>query len=757
MINIQGRIYIDITIDGNKLPFSPNLVDRITMTEGGAALSPAIEIMFNDYGGTLNRELALTDGNEILVTVGKTPDDIKTISRQYRVFGMRNIATAYGPRMQVIGIYDAPGYLTGTAREAYRGNTGSVLKQVAEKCKLCYDGPEDFNGKTLDDSQVWRNVCKSRAVFVQEITRHAYLDPNSTMTAMLSSLGKLLYRNLSDVIETSTDKIKRVFVHNIDQQFIKENDLTAYEVTEARSRSTAGLMNTWQNYGSTRVEHNLSGAPEIHDKVDVQTGSEYLPINATVKKTVERTRIEYTPLDSGNTHKNYQKAVYQNLKLMGLFSEYVSLLTRDVTDVQLLDPVLYRQANADPAEPLGISDVYIVVAKTIFVKGGANYAERLELVRRSLPNKGATELSCAPTPAQSAASAMPDSIIDPTSTVTRDSLPNAMELGSMGTPTQQSFDKIKSTMPDIRRGVGYTLPTLKGAQDTLSQARSGVQMGVAPAQNLIGNIRGSIASLTHFAAMGAGLVNDITRAAASLTDMRVLMDIKNLPMALRSAMMFQPAGIMNSYTALLGTSRQMNQMNAVLTPIAAGLARQGPAIQQVQGGPEAVKEFTTLQQQISQQCDACQKQTNIIWNESLSVLSGQPTPDVSTMKPSSADRMTQVQTNLYRAPASGSTPIVSLGTSTDDVVKQMTSKTGDRQLPWIPPTSNWSYDSNLKAAEAEYRTNPEYDLNATSGTGEIPFNQSITYAIQARKALEVEGDLAELREREMYGGQGCSC
>lgn len=750
MISIKGRIYIDITIDGRPLPYSPNLVDRITMTEGGAAMSPAIEIMFNDYSGMLNRELALTDGNEILITVGKSPEDIKTISRQYRLFGMRSITTAFGPRIQAVGLYDAPGYLTGTAREAYKGSTGDVLKQVAEKCKLCYDGPEDFNGKTMNDTQVWRNVCKSRAVFVQEITRHAYLNESSTMTAMLTSLGKLMYRNLSDVIETPIDKIQRVFVHNIDQAFIKENNLTAYEVREARSRSTAGLMNTWQNYGSTRVEHSLSGESAVHDKVDVSTSSEYLPINDTVKKTVERTRIEYTPLDSGNTHKNYQKAMYQNLKLMGLFCEYVSLLTLDVTDVQLLDPVLYRQANADFREPLSISDVYIVVAKTVFVKGGSVYAERLELVRRSLPNKGATELSCAPTPSQSAASAVPDSVIDPTSTVTSQSLPRAAAFQTMGQPTQAAFDRIKATTPDMRKATSYAMPPINGMTNSIRGIKSGASMNPLQALNAVNAMRGALPSLRHFSDIGKQMSYQMMGATSQLSTLRSALKSGNTPLAIRSALMFRPSGIMNSFTSSMSSTKQQMQMNSVLRPIARTYNANAVPISQVPGGTEALQEFNDVHQQIIANGSSCQVETTRQWNQSVSILSAQPIPNSSSIRQSNSDHMTSVMSNLYRAPGSGSTPCVPLSTATDDVTKIMMSKGGDRQLPFVPENDQWKYNTSVTEHASEWVT---VDVTPVTGTDSGPppsYEDSVEAADAAYLDLDNEQKLATLREQDLY-------
>jgi hypothetical protein len=695
MIIIKGRIFIKLQIDGRDVPFSPGLVHKITMTEGGGALSPAIELVLFDYAGALNKELALTDGNEITITVGKDIEDIKGVSRQYRVFGVRQVTTGYGPGMQVIGIYDAPGYLTGSVREAYKGNTGDVLKKVADKCKLCYSGPEEANGQNPDDSQVWRNVCKSRAMFVQEITRHAYVDQQSTMVAMLTSLGQLKYRNLNDVVETPIDKIKRVFLHNTDTELIKEKNLQPIYVSEARPRSTAGLMNTWQNYGSTRVENTLAGKNEIHDKVDVKTSSEYLPINAKVKKTVDRARIEYTPLDCGNTHKNYQKAQYQNIRTMALFTEHVSILTGDVTDLELLDPVLYRQANADPKEPLTISDIYIVVAKTIFVKNGSSYAERFEIVRRSLPTKGATELSCSPSPSQSAASTVPDSQINPTVNTSQSTLPAVRNYANVAAPVEQQFSTMKGTLPTLTNAVKFALPPMQMLTTTLA----GMAMGMNrdSLKRMLGaQIVGAIPSMLHYINASQQMSQQMQGCASQLQGMcsHVIDPRNGMNPGVRQALMSRPGGIMDSYTASLSGMRNQMNMTQVLGPIVHQLPEYRSDISQYPGGGDAYDRFIDLNAQAHDNLNVCTAASVDIWNSSLSTYTGKPVPQrITTGNP---QYMMNVVNNQYQQPRSGSYLSTPLQQVTRALTSAMLAKSNDRIPRWIPRGSiNMAVDTSV--------------------------------------------------------------
>lgn len=746
MINIAGRIFVTLKIDGNPIPHSVNLIERITMTEGMGALSPACELILNDYEGSLTKELALTDGNELHITVGKEPNAISTQTRQYRVFGVRQITTAFGPRMQVVGIYDAPGYLTGSVRESFKDNTAAVIKQIAERCKLCYYGIEDFNGRKADDKQVWMNIAKSRAMFVQQITRHGYIDEHSAMYSTLTSLGQLRYLNLNDVIETPKEKIKRMFVHNTFSAPSDKKGITTYTVREAHTRSTAGLMNTWQNYGSTRIEHNLSGEETKHEEVQVKTSADYLAINDKVKKNVERSRFDYTPIDCGNTHKNYQKAIYQNVKLLSLFSEHVSILTYDPTDVQPLDVVIYRQANADAKMPVSNSDIYLVIGKSIVVAGGKNYAERIELVRHNVTEKGATELTCADN-SKAAESAVPNSTIDPTpqAAIGANALPTSQNLSEMTKDATQQFASARSMMPDLKNAAGFAMPSLSGLTSTLNEVKN----GTGSINQLVGQVKGSLASVTHYANIGTNFARQMVGTAVSVAQLGTAIKNapKTIPAAVKNAMLYQRNGIVNSFTHTMGGMRQQMQMASLVYPISTQLQMQRENISRISGGLEAIDEFSNQTNRIVTNANMCRRQAANVWNQSLSIINGQPIPAGADINPQNAMRMSNVMSNLYRAPASGSYTCVPLDTATNDLTKAMLDKSFERQPNWINPDDPFDYDTAIAQAQKNYLD----ELQDSDDSLNIP-QTSYEESLWNREHYEGEDELDMKFEPPAYGG-----
>lgn len=706
MLNIAGRIFVNLQVDGNDLPHSPNLIERIVMTEGMGTLSPAIELILNDYAGSLSKELALTDGNELLVTIGKTPQDLNTHSRQYRLFGMRSLTTATGPRMQIVGIYDAPGYLTGSVRESFKANTSEVMAAVASRCKLKYLGPESFNGRKTNDSQVWLNVAKSRAMFVQRTARHGFIDEHSAMFAALTSLGELRYLDLNEVIATPKEKIKHIFVHNTYPQ--GKNDEIVYIVGEAKTRSSAGLMNTWQNYGSTRIEHNLNGEKITHDKVEVKTTAEYLPINSTVMKTVDRSRLEYSPLDCGNTNNNFNKAQYQNLKLLSLFTEHVSILTTQVTEVQQLDVVIYRQANADPKAPVSNSDIYLVIGKSIVCQSG-NYVERIELVRHNITEKGAAELATEDSATNTMSPSTPESMIDPTSTIGVDSLPKTAALASIMAPAQTALNSAKGSLHDLNNAGQFVAPSLKSTTSSLKELRNGVK----DARRVVQEVRGAVASMKHYANIGTNFVSQMKNSAQGMKDFAK--NIKNYPIALRNAAMNSKRGLINTFVYSLGGVKQNLQLSAMTRPLKRELERNIDLIRSVSGGESIIRDFNNEANRIESNARNSAQSAASIWNSSLSILNGKAFP--SSVPPSNVTKMTVALSGIYREPVSRSTVTVTSEVAANDLTALMLQKGTDRQPNWIPENADqYDYDLTQTKQRAVYEAraiNYDEDLDAS--------------------------------------------
>ncbi len=563
MIIIEGRIFIDIKIDGRPLS-GANLVHKIAMLEGAPVVAPSLLMILNDHSGVLTKELCLTDANEILITVGRSPEDLKTVSRQYRVFNVRQMAGQSGPTLQVLGIYDAPKYTTEAARESFSGTSDQAIRQMASVCGLDYDGPWDFNGRSTVDNQVWMGVTRSRGSLVQhEIAKHAYMDDHSAMYACLTSLGVLRYRNVMDVIATPVDKIKYVFAFNIEPGSQELESKQIYLVNQSKEHSQAGLMNTSQNYGSTLVTDGVSGSTAVETKVDVKTGAPYLAINDAVAQTIGRAKIEYGPLDCGNTHDKYHRAEYQNKKQLGLFSERLSLIVQDPTEVQLLDAVIYKQADADPNKPVRNTDIYIVIGKTVFVADGQHYGERIDLARMSITEKGEASLK-ASEPTLARESSVPEVLINPTASVAADSLTRARSVIGITNPIEAVSNK-------AMQGASKVLNNVKLIQPSITRFGMNMRSYLEKPALAAKDIRSAAASVKQMRDTARDMRNNVRQMNQAIKSGNVMMAAAGISNVAQAAAYFRPDGIVGSFSSMLGVTQVMQTTAQIYNSISGQL------------------------------------------------------------------------------------------------------------------------------------------------------------------------------------------
>lgn len=578
MLIIEDRVFVEIKVDGKELD-GPNLVSTILLCEGTPVVAPSCVMLLNDHSGLLSKELCLTDGNQILITVGTKPDDLATVSRQYRVFSVTRVAAQNGPTLKLTALYDAPKFTLEAARESFSGTSDQVMSAVAERCQLDYDGPTEFNGRAMADSQVWMNVAASRGAFLQHmVARHAFMDTNSAMACALTSLGVLKYRNMMDVIATPYDKVKYVFSHNVLDGEHGSDGVTTYAVHQSKERSHAGMMNAKYNYGSTLITDGISGATSIEDKVDVKTSSPYLAINGQVADTVGKTSVTYGPLDCGNVHENYSRAGYQNVRQLGLFTEVQSVLVSDPTDVQLFDVAIYKQADQDPKRPVRNSDIYVVVGKTVFIANGRTYGERIELARMSITEKGEADLK-ASEPANARASSTPEVTLNPTANVAATMLEKSRGIMGVVRGVEQKIGQARAAGQRALQSVKATLPTSTlfgiNLQSYVDNPRKAAQ-----------DVRSAIESAKQMKRDAEQFKDRLSDTAQAIRDGNYAMAALGVSNIAQSAAMFRPEGVAGNFASMLGITSAMGAVATTYKTIQEGLAPVRDLMGQIEGAQQ---------------------------------------------------------------------------------------------------------------------------------------------------------------------------
>ena len=674
MITLAGKISIKIEIDGSEIPSTANMLASLFLTEGYGSPAPACKITLNDSNGFLQTQKALSDGNEILVTIGKDANSLTAPARQYRLFGNPpSPAGGFHSKLIIVGLYDAPGYLLGAAAEAYEGPSDVVLSDIATKCKLHYSPPSDYNGRTMDDTQVWRNGCKSRAVFSADVVRRGYMDASSAMGLALTSLGVLKYRNLSDVIETKIEDIRHVFVHNALPDV--DSKLVQYVVREARPRSIAGVMNTWQNYGSTLFANDLSGAQKAHASVPVKTSSAFLPINESVSRTIGRARMSYASLDCGNTHAKYAQAENQNSKLLALFSERVSLMVYETTEVQLYDPVLYRQADVALTDSLKNTDVYIVLGKTIVCLGGVHYGERIELARMSIQVQGDAKLKGASTlePARDRLAAQsPDVILDPNAS-TEQLLTVSAKLNALAKSTQDQAAALRTNLIEVNKSVASSTDQIRKNVNMLKALSRGE---VPPAIAALA-LKSLAPNLVTIAAQAKAMSASAKALHTEAKVLRASLSVDPRSVIVKQATLLVPGGVLDVFSAGLGAMEQLADLGSVVRVVDASYAANA---HRLQGQAVGLASVASSRGDIDGANVEMQTAMAGSWNNIISIMTGAQIP---TQIPQSASLATTAK-QAFGPPRSPADQVLSLKDLSSTVRAALLARTPNFQPNFQP-------------------------------------------------------------------------
>nr|DAF93675.1 MAG TPA: hypothetical protein [Myoviridae sp. ctshb19] len=397
-LNIEGMAFCTLDIAGSSMPPSMNMIENILIMEGFGMGLPTMRLSLYDEKETLSRDLNLKEGTTIAIRLGKTADSAPEL--KFRVFGWGRHRNSSGKVLNVVCILDAPKFGAGSFAESFEGSSANVMQQIAERSGLRFEGP---SGGTKD-TQVWINANLTRMSFSEDVAMRGYMSDSSCMARCVRMDGTLVYKDLMAVLK---EQPKNTLIHNKDGSGVTGN---AVDVREAKDRSYSGLFAHFVNYGHKLFGHDFGEQEFSIESIEVDAPSAAgVPVNAEVLATLNDrgARVTYAGFDPGtgpdegfNIHEKYERAYYQNVRMLSLLSEGVVALTDSATEVQTFQSIDYQQGVGakGPADGVAndIAGRYIVGGKTIMIKGGKKYSELFYLYRPFLTEAGNPTGTAAP-------------------------------------------------------------------------------------------------------------------------------------------------------------------------------------------------------------------------------------------------------------------------------------------------------------------------------------------------------------------------
>lgn len=356
-----------------------NLVSEIIMTEHIEYLVPTCSLKMIDIINVFNNELALRDGTRLTIKMGMKVDDARTY--KFRVFETKYATDNHNTTWFVNCILDCPLYTHQVLNLCVNGTSDKAIQTISNKVGLA------VKSTATADNQKWLCFGQTAATSVQRIADHGRIDENSCMVLALTASGVLLYKNLVDVAKTSSSSNMTTLHVNT----VKEQEL---QVNQIVFTSNSGFRNAWTGYAHKRFFDGICGSTSVKNVKPVFDSKGLLNINQDLLTAIPLSRLDTDDFVTGNVHKQYQTAYYQNIRLRSAYNVFADVLfLDDNTSLNLLDPVFLDIEDIKrPDEPAEGYGKWIVASRTVVVKSGYVYGERLTLMRNWLMNEGLTNL-----------------------------------------------------------------------------------------------------------------------------------------------------------------------------------------------------------------------------------------------------------------------------------------------------------------------------------------------------------------------------
>lgn len=363
MKGVAGQWALEVKLNGRDLGLDPSLLSSISLISNIHQHLPSVKLQFKDTTGRELDSLA-GDGSKLDVSIG-IPGNIFTSN--FRTLGSPNAEVGGSTNgIGYSGVLDKIGWMKKVVNKAYKGTAADVISMIAREAGLQVD---------VDSTQDMMNWLPNETTLVQyarHVAARSFASESSAMLLATTLDGVVRFKDLNNIIASASKAI-----------FSQTGDGFPILALSATPKNAAA--NAAQGYGSTSMGVNEDGTVFEMGKVALKMMSSANPISSFMQGAIGElgTRINnFVPL-SGNTHKNWYKALHQNPRIKSSYAFDVNILTDTPTSLQLLDTADLKPTNFPTLEQAAaLSGKYIVTALTKTIMNG-RYFEKIVLTSQA--------------------------------------------------------------------------------------------------------------------------------------------------------------------------------------------------------------------------------------------------------------------------------------------------------------------------------------------------------------------------------------
>jgi hypothetical protein len=362
---VDGKIEVSLHINGQEFPLDAiNTLNFLKISWWTRGILPLCHFSIFDGLHTLD-QIELQDGIPLTITL--KPLSSQTVTYNFRKFHHSKDFNGNAFTYEVDGYLDAPLYWAGTSIAGIQGTSSAALQQIATKCGLT------FSGSSTNDAQLWMPRNRTYGEFANMIKKRGFASATSYMELGINPDGTMIYQDVTKLPAPTQTVI------------LGEYQSGSYTAADYNPKAKSGIVNKMTGYQNTRYSQSMvsSNLSEANSQVTVTPDVTSRLFNTTVQQAISRGYQSFGGIDVGNTHANYETAIYQNIRIANLYSLDVEFLIQTPTTFRLLDTFSFAVDSDINKQDAAYAGTYIVGGRSLLVTG-AQYAEKILGVRQGV-------------------------------------------------------------------------------------------------------------------------------------------------------------------------------------------------------------------------------------------------------------------------------------------------------------------------------------------------------------------------------------
>ena len=334
-------------------------------------IGPTFDMLILDSSGTILNPMP-TDGMKLRMTMGDSINAPNTY--EFMCAGQPVVVpTARGQAVRISGILDVPKLFHSVCKGSIEGTSTEAISKLAKDCGLVEVDAEGNSriDKSAGDNMKWLPMGRKYAYLLADIASHGWFGEESAASVCAVSLTKqIIYRDLAKLAKSEP---KARFYHGVPTPSGDNNYMAHGSAREDHSTTGVGQL----GYSVSRSRFNIEGVVDRLTNISVTQNNENLNIGKAIKEAVGLGRTMLAAPDCGNTHSNYEKAEYQNLRYRATYAQQIAVIvSRQTVGLDLYDPVEVYYLDVKTRETVKIHGV--ISAKIPAIVNGF-YVERFNV------------------------------------------------------------------------------------------------------------------------------------------------------------------------------------------------------------------------------------------------------------------------------------------------------------------------------------------------------------------------------------------